>query len=1817
MPTILPENSLIYISSLAGSFIFLANTKKALTMHTLRFFITATLVAFSLMPLLSQTYGPIPAHCYLEGSSCGNGQPVVRPSMPIGGSRAVTTTTLGSSANVLTQLDGSINRIAANNALNTVVFIHRANPNVLPASNSGQYVYDVSTNGGDTWSINNGVLNPSSNNTTMGGRYPNVVIHNPQGNTTPSNAYLGYLGSWLPFAAGAADWDGFFAGVARLNNNPATFTETIYTPNNSDVSIARGMCNGLPGVFWAVDWSFNGTQNSNILLYRGIWNAAANDINWSTYRTFTPSHSQSLLVNASPTALNMAFDPSGRYGYVVFAGSLAGSTGNNLEPIVYHTTDGGATWSGPEQVSLSSIDVIQQNLVDPIQDVPTAAFDLDLAVDANGHPHIAIVVGTSGGNDFSISTGASAGLAIYDITLSGNNNCKWTANRISGISTFRGTWGDVSEDNRPQVCISPDGTKIVFGWLDSNPAATAGENTMPNLITRGLDVSTGLATVVTNWTAGDATWDGSALLSSFAPIGFQVGNTFKIPTVFATLDPLTFNPNNPATFHYVQNIQYTSAEFVVDITAPTIVLNGPNPLTIVQGNQYNEPGATVTDNIGGGSPIITGSANTAVPGVYTITYTATDNAGNQGCSIDRTVIVVSTPDNTAPVITVVGANPLTVDLCGFFNDPGATASDNIDGNITQNITSDAALVPFGTPSNPGTAGTYTITYSVTDGAGNTTTATRTVIITNLGPTIDIAGGNSRTINACASFTLPSATAFDNCDGFVAVTSSGTVNPNIPGTYQVIYTATDGSNNTTRDTLTVTVGPDVTPPVVTLTGSAVVYVYVGTTYTDQLPTATDCSGIASITSNASIAVNTNVRGTYTVTYIVADNNGITTTTTRTVIVGSEPEADFSFSVNNLSVSFTDQSLFNPTAWVWEFGDPLNSISVVRNTLFTYQSAGTYQVCLTARNNYNQPPFSRPLDVTCKSVSVGGGGSTLSVTLGNDQSVCTGTAVTLSPTISGGSTPYSYQWTATGNNLSCSTCQFPSATITQNSTYILRITDGQGNIARDTVRYFATSCGGSCNVIASTPNGTFNPDWQNVPQIAPSVPYSQSMTFRNYDSITISGIVTRVEYLILDSILNLPCGIGWATDRTDNRFNNQEAGCILFTGTTTDPIGQYNLEVIYRIKLNILPTLINYTLSNIGVFTAVRVCNPASTCPPVNTNATNTITSSCNTGQVLLPSSPMVSLGLDQTYCSGQTIPVSPVINGGTPPYTYNWIATGGGSLSCNTCSSTTVSLSSNAQLTLVVTDVNGQVGTATVNYTVISIPQPTIVGITSITPGTPYSYLVTATGGVVYNWSAQNGAIQSGQGTNVVSVVWGSNGPYTLTLIAQSNGCTQTAYLTVVGGGGCNLPINIATVASAPLCTGNEALLIASATAGTTYQWLQNGTNIPNQTGDTLVVTQSGTYQVQATNAGCTAISSGNTLTFVQGPITPVVFGNANINGCNQQPVTLSINSSYPSYEWSTGATSPSITVTTSGSYTVTVTASNGCQAVSAPFNLNQSVSQPPAICAVSVDVNNKNIIVWEKNNTAVVDSYYILKESNQFNVFNKIGAIGVNEFSTFVDASSNPQQQADRYKIAILDTCGNLTAPSDPHKTIHLTINQGLGGVWNLIWTGYEGFMFGSYTIYRGTSAGGLTQIGSISSGNTSYTDLNPPANTLFYQVEAVNPAGCNPTAKQAGYSSSVSNIVSTGPDGLFTPNNILSIAVYPNPTQGNVMLDIRANKTHQATIHVTDVVGTLVMKEAVLLNVGENTTELNLAQHASGLYLIRLLDESGSPLGSYKVVKQ
>jgi hypothetical protein len=113
---------------------------------------------------------------------------------------------------------------------------------------------------------------------------------------------------------------------------------------------------------------------------------------------------------------------------------------------------------------------------------------------------------------------------------------------------------------------------------------------------------------------------------------------------------------------------------------------------------------------------ISGSLNIDTPGIYVLSYSATNFLGASTITNTRTVVVT---DTLPPVITLLGASSLTTPLNAPFIDPGATALDACGGSfaIITNSTVNAAQ-----------PGTYTVTYRSTDSYGNTATNTRTVVV---------------------------------------------------------------------------------------------------------------------------------------------------------------------------------------------------------------------------------------------------------------------------------------------------------------------------------------------------------------------------------------------------------------------------------------------------------------------------------------------------------------------------------------------------------------------------------------------------------------------------------------------------------------------------------------------------------------------------------------------------------------------------------------------------------------------------------------------------------------------------------------------------------------------------------------------------------------------------------------------------------------------------------------------------------------------------------------------------------------------------------
>jgi hypothetical protein len=174
------------------------------------------------------------------------------------------------------------------------------------------------------------------------------------------------------------------------------------------------------------------------------------------------------------------------------------------------------------------------------------------------------------------------------------------------------------------------------------------------------------------------------------------------------------------------NISYSLSGAIsgIDATGPTIagLTTDTAPVKIKTWNWSSEPGATfrfvidtnASSTVSGVYASATTTAQSSGNGTYYIHVQAKDAAGNES----SVVTVFTILDNTPPVITVSGTNPVSVTLGSTYADGGAAATDNID--VSVNVVLSGSV-------DTATDGDYMITYNAVDAAGNAAApATRTV-----------------------------------------------------------------------------------------------------------------------------------------------------------------------------------------------------------------------------------------------------------------------------------------------------------------------------------------------------------------------------------------------------------------------------------------------------------------------------------------------------------------------------------------------------------------------------------------------------------------------------------------------------------------------------------------------------------------------------------------------------------------------------------------------------------------------------------------------------------------------------------------------------------------------------------------------------------------------------------------------------------------------------------------------------------------------------------------------------------------------------------
>jgi len=314
------------------------------------------------------------------------------------------------------------------------------------------------------------------------------------------------------------------------------------------------------------------------------------------------------------------------------------------------------------------------------------------------------------------------------------------------------------------------------------------------------------------------------------------------------------------------------------------------------------------------------------------------------------------------------------------------------------------------------------------------------------------------------------------------------------------------------------------------------------------------------------------------------------------------------------------------------------------------------------------------------------------------------------------------------------------------------------------------------------------------------------------------------------------------------------------------------------------------------------------------------------------------------------------------------------------------------------------------------------------------------------------------------------------------------------------------------------------------------------------------------------------------------------------------------YSWSNGFTGEDLINYAANIYTLTVE-DGGCMDMK-DIEIPNIMPNIQELCIVTVDSSNgNNLVVWEKEITTSISHYNIYRETSWPGSYLIVDSVLYDNMSEFHDPIANPMVRSWRYKISSVDICGNESPMSVEHKTIHLTINQGLGGAYNLIWDDYEGFPYGTFYIHRHLDNTGWVLIDSLPNTLHSYTDIPPNIIGLSYALTINAPNSCIPSSsvKTTGgpYSHSLSNLDDYGVGTFTNKFEIERFKIYPNPTTGIVNIE----GENFEFIEISNISGQVIYKQKV------NTKELNidLSNNTKGIYFIKII--SNENVSTYKIV--
>lgn len=576
-------------------------------------------------------------------------------------------------------------------------------------------------------------------------------------------------------------------------------------------------------------------------------------------------------------------------------------------------------------------------------------------------------------------------------------------------------------------------------------------------------------------------------------------------------------------------------------------------------------------------------------------------------------------------------------------------------------------------------------------------------------------------------------------------------------------------------------------------------------------------------------------------------------------------------------------------------------------------------------------------------------------------------------------------------------------------------------------------------------------------------------------------------------------------------------------------------------------------------------------------------------------------------------------------------------------------SANGNVSVFASNASCQSNTSTLAITVgsASVPSPVSGGNQSVNicPGNPLPTLTataTVPGGYTLVWyNAATG------GTVVASPTLNTAGTVTYHAAARDNTtlCESIIRTPVT------LTINQVPAASisaggpTTFCQGGSVTLTAN--AGTSYLWSNGATT------QAITVSATGNYSVTVTTGSCSSTSSATSVTVNPTPTASITAGGP-LTFCQGLNVVLTASAG-SSWLWNTGATTQSITVTSSGNYTVTVTNASGCSAVSSATTVTVNPNPPAIITAggATTFCNGGSVTLTANSGTAYLWSNGATTQS--ITVSGPVGAtnysVQVTQAGGCVSNSSNTTVTVNALPVATI-TANGPTTFCEPNNVV-LTASAGSSWLWSNGATSQSVTVStpatsGNYTVTV-TNASGCSASSSatnvtvnprpvVTLSASPYTRLYPGLSTTL--TASVSPAGTytytwfrNTVAIPGAATSVLTNIdlnklgsytvqvVNSG--GCSNTSNVVDIAdsatarlfIMPNPNNGQFEVSYYSPSANSFTLTITDGKGALVYNKAYTISSPYQRLAVDLRKNGSGIYTIALTDRSGNRIAVGRVM--